>query len=166
MQSSRVCVCVWGPGSVCVCAFVCLSDEGHVNYLSTDVSCQCQTETFHSSNKAAQPDVPLCVAHTCNTAQPHRVTSSIIMTLTIRNYFVSSCCLENITSSLRRAYYSPVRPQRLFFSTKTYTCDLCCQMDYYIQGRLRHSDPDKDEWTQIWTHPLSNGFSWLMSNLT
>lgn len=25
---------------------VCVSDEGHVNYLSTDVPCHCQTETF------------------------------------------------------------------------------------------------------------------------
>lgn len=42
---------------VCLCPFVCVcvSNEGHVSYLSTDVPCQCQTETFYLPNKAVLP---------------------------------------------------------------------------------------------------------------
>lgn len=51
---------------LCVC--VCVSDEGHVNYLSTDLPCHCQIETVYPSNKAALMFHSLSRAHT-HTAQ-------------------------------------------------------------------------------------------------
>lgn len=49
IQKKEWCLCPF----VCVC--VCVSNEGHVSYLSTDVPCQCQTETFYLPNKAVLP---------------------------------------------------------------------------------------------------------------